>query len=467
MAHKLRQKLQFKNILTRRIQVQNRHPAAVALNALDHFESLFVNETVYLYPATLDPGRLEASLRKVLEVFPDMCGQMVRCPGRTLGLQWQQDGAQFSVQECSGAFQDICPGMYEDYRALDFIDRVNPFLLTRANTPLARFRLTQLSGGGSVLGLSLSHGLADGVSYYQFIQIWSLIHEGLPWTPPVPGRGLLVCDPGRQHELFGHQDRLPPACSGFRCLTRPEFMVLGGNFLLRQHTMVTKTIPFTRRQLNAIKRAVADSGRLSLNDALCAHLWQTLARTGGVIKPGRQYKMQTIASLRGRGALGVPQHYFGNAVTHMITQLPGEEILDADIAHLATQCRKSLEALDDRDVLRQMLWLRHHEQSGRLQRVMGDVDLFGGDCVISSMFRLPVDEAVFDGQRPSRKAYTVVPAPWVIWLKPWWQEQGGIEIHAHVPRSFADRLQSEPVQEALYRFGEADDEKKQATPPGR
>jgi shikimate O-hydroxycinnamoyltransferase len=350
--------------------------------------------------------------------------------------------------------------MYENYRALDFIDRVNPFFLTRANAPLARFRLTQLRGGGSVLGLSLSHGLADGVSYYQFIHIWSLIHEGLPWTPPVPGHDLLVCNPDRQHELFGSQDRLPPACSGFRCLTLPEFLVLGSNFLLQQRNIVTKTIPFTRRQLNAIKRSVVGSpGRLSMNDALCAHLWQTLARTGGVIRPGRQYKMLTIASLRGRGALGVPQHFFGNAVTNMLTQLPGEEIIEADIAHLASQCRRALEALDDRDVLRQMLWLRHQEQHGRLPRVMADVDLFGGDCVISSMFRLPVDEAVFDGQRPSRKAYTVVPAPWVIWLKPWWQEQGGIEIHAHVPRSFADRLQSEPVQEALYRFGEADDDK--------
>ena len=467
MAQKVQKKLRFKNILSRRIQVESRPPAMVALNALDHFESLFVNETAYLYQKTLDPGRLEASLRKVLEVFPDFCRQMVRGPGRTLALRWGQEGAQFSVQECSGEFPDIYSGLYSGYRALDFIDRVNPFFLTRANAPLARFRLTQLSGGGSVLGFSLSHGLADGVSYYQFIQHWSLIHEGLPWTPPAPGRDLLVCDPGRQNELFGSQDRLPPACSGFRCLTLPEFAVLGGNFLLRQHTMVAKTIYFTRRQLNAIKKSVTGSGRLSLNDALCAHLWQTLARTGGVIKPGRKYKMQTIASVRGRGALGVPQHFFGNAVTHMITQLPGEEILEADIGHLATQCRKSLEALDDKDVLRQMLWLRHQEQRGRLPRVMGDVDLFNGDCIISSMFRLPVDDGTFDGQRPSRKAYTVVPAPWVIWLKPWWQEQGGIEIHAHIPRAFADRLPSEPVQEALYRFGEADDEIKQVEPPGR
>ncbi len=447
--------------------MQRRPPAAVALNALDHFEALFVNEIVYLYPATLDAGRLEASLRQILEFFPDLCGQAVRGPGGTLGLQWRQDGAQFRVQECSAAFPDICSGMYAGYKALDFIDRVTPFTLTLANTPLARFRLTQLNGGGSVLGISISHGLADGVSYYQFIHIWSRMHEGLPWTPPVHGRGLLGCDAGRQHELFGRQDRLPPVCSGFRCLTRSELALLVGNFLLRQHTMVTQTITFTRRQLNAIKRAVAGSGHLSLNDALCAHLWQTLARTGGVIRPGREYKMQTIASVRGRGALGVPQDYFGNAVTHMITQLPGEEILEADIAHLATHCRKALESLDDRDVLRQMLWLRHQEQRGRLHRVMSNVDLFGGDCIISSMFRLPVDEASFDGQLPSRKAYTVVPAPWIIWLKPWPQEQGGIEIHAHLPRAFAGRLPSAPVQEALYRFGEADDEKKQATQIGR
>lgn len=459
------QQLRFKNILTRRIQVPRRPPTAVTLNALDHFEALFVNEIIYVYSETIDAGRLEASLRRVLELFPDLCGQAVRGPGGTLGLQWQQEGAQFSVRDCSASFSEVCTGLNASCRALDFIDRVNPFTLTRANNPLARFMLTRLDGGGSVLGISISHGLADGVSYYQFIRIWSQIHEGLPWTPPAFGRDLLACEAGRQLELFGCRGRLPASCCGFRCWPRLGFAGVVGKMLLRQHAMVTRAIPFTRPQLNAIRDAVAGSRRLSLNDALCAHLWQTLARTGGQIRPGRQYKMLTIASLRGRGALGVPREYFGNAVAHMITQLPGEEILDAGIDHLAALCRTALDGLDDRDVLRQMVWLRHQEERGRLRRVSADVDLFAGDCIISSMYRLPVDDAVFDGQRPSRKAYTVVPAPWVLWLKPWAQQPGGIEIYAHLPRAFADRLSSEPLMEALYRFGEADDEKQQSDPP--
>jgi hypothetical protein len=89
------------------------------------------------------------------------------------------------------------------------------------------------------------------------------------------------------------------------------------------------------------------------------------------------------------------------------------------------------------------------------------VNPYAGDCVISSLSKLPVYEARFDGDRPLWAGVPAVPFPWVMYLLPSPAESGGIAVYVNLPRSAAGKLPRDEWQAELYKYGTAGDD---ATP---
>jgi shikimate O-hydroxycinnamoyltransferase len=452
----MRNTLLFKTVSQTRIQPLTDAPAFFVLNALDHFQAWFLVEVVYFYQHTLDPARLQRSLQETLREFPQLCGQLKKGPDARLCISYPHAGALLTVFECDRSIAEITSGLHEAWTVYDFIEKINPLLLPLRNRPLATFRITQMKGGGSAVGISMSHALADAYSFYSFIRRWSQIHESQPAEAPLHDRSLLSFSGEAASSLPISAAGLSQTCRGFRLLTAWQLFRLISRFLVRQRSVVCRVLRLSSSQVRAIKAAAERLGPVSLNDALSAHLWQLcikLSRTGdnSAIR-----KLLIPANIRPKIDHPRAEHYFGNAVSHVEITGNQAELANADIASLADQCRQRIAALGRDHLREQMLWLGRAEQRKQLFRVYADMDPYAGDCIFGSMYRLPVYAAQFDGEKPFWAEVPVIPVPWAVQFFPTPDKSGGIDVHAHIPRSAADKLKLPVWQAELYKYGEAE-----------
>jgi len=257
---------------------------------------------------------------------------------------------------------------------------------------------------------------------------------------------------------------LPKTCNGFRCLSSLELLRLAVNFLTRRNSMVCRVLRFTRPQLAAIKNAAGRQGAVSLNDALSAHLWQVCTKLQNAAGQTASRKLLFGAGMRSKIDHPLAGHYFGNALSNVDVTCSIEELRHSHISVIAGKCRRKVAALD-RDYLKtQMLWLRAREKNKQMLRVFADVNPYAGDCVISSLFKLPVYEACFDGNKPCWAGVPAVTIPWVMYLLPSPAESGGIEVYANLPRSAAEKSKRDEWQAELYKYGEAGDSSTRSEP---
>jgi hypothetical protein len=427
----------------------------VLLNALDHFESWFLLEVVYFYEQTLKPARLQQSLQQALSAFPLLCGQLRMTRAGSLAVDYPHAGALLHVCESGRTLPEVKDGLHEKIRVYDFIEKINPLLLPLKNRPLATFKITRFSGGGTALGISISHALTDGLGFYDFINYWSRLHEGLPVSPPLHDRGLLAFSRDADGAQSRNQAAPPAACRGFRSLTLYQLCALFSRFLLRQNSAVCRVLPFTSRQVAAIKNAAQAKGPVSLNDALCAHLWKFCAQLNPAADTRAMRRLLIPANMRSHIDHPGADRYFGNAIAHIELAARQADLAVTDIATLASACRQKIAVLNKEHLKQQMLWLGAIEKRRQLFRVYADVDTYAGDCMVSNLSRLPLYDAQFDGARPFRAEVPVIPIPWVLQVFPDPYENGAIRVYAHIPRAAADRLKHDTWQSQLYKYGTA------------
>jgi hypothetical protein len=146
------------------------------------------------------------------------------------------------------------------------------------------------------------------------------------------------------------------------------------------------------------------------------------------------------------------EHFFGNAISHVEIAGNAAAVANADISTVAQQCSQRIAALDQLHLREQMLWLELTEQRKQLFRVYADMDPYGGDCMISSLYRLPIYEAQFDGAKPFHVAVPVIPIPWVLQIFPAPGENRGVDVYAHIPRAAAAKLKLAQWQRELYKY---------------
>ncbi|MCP4716544.1 MAG: hypothetical protein GY868_15595, partial [Deltaproteobacteria bacterium] len=113
----------------------------------------------------------------------------------------------------------------------------------------------------------------------------------------------------------------------------------------------------------------------------------------------------------------------------------------------------AVSAIDAGHVCRQMRWLKHQENSGRLYRVTAALNCYAGDVIIGSLFKFPVYDAAFDGTAPVLSAVPIIPAPWSLQLMPAPDGDGGVHVNAFLPRAAAQKLKLVEWQSYLFKKG--------------
>ncbi len=356
----------------------------IPLSPIDHIFTgvgSYPIEFVFAYQDTIDAHRLQRSLEKVTRHFPPVSSRLARLSDHSYGLEPCDDGVRFEVIESDASFLDP-EARYE------FLDPVNSV----EGEPLTRIRLTQ-TPQRSVLGVSMSHAVGDGFSYFYFLSSWARLFHGGPIVDPSHRRELLIPDPPDRDNRITPADLLSD--SGIfwdqRRLATARDRIRWDRFSISKAEL-SRTLAEARQDCDA---------RLSHNDVVAAKLWKSYTSKWDPAGECSTSYASCPVDVR-RILTALPTTYFGNAVALATTRLDRGALADAPLGKLATMIRASVASVDEgyvRSALAVLEALRAQEGLGVLERVHVIHPRAG--ILITNLSRLPVHEIEFDAGAPT------------------------------------------------------------------
>lgn len=317
----------------------------------------------YFFKETLCAQELESSLARLLSRYPVLGGRVnlssgvIECsPTDTVSLSFSN--SKLSLQEwlAKPPIQRLTPG-----RAARVQSPLFDCLLlkdtTKRNHALASIRITHFKGGGTALGVNLSHVLADAASCVRFMECWGREHSGLPYPTASNQRSYATCSGMLSPELLEILD-LENGAHKQQSNEWSLVAILAAMGIDRWTNDVTKeevaamvhqeectdgkdsheyvNLMFSPQLVKAMKAhgmqhcIGTETEFISTNDVLTAFGWLLKRRLSGRTKGN----MSMVVNLRGRsdvenfsfiedskGRQGV----FGNAITSIIATLPPGE----------------------------------------------------------------------------------------------------------------------------------------------
>jgi shikimate O-hydroxycinnamoyltransferase len=355
----------------------------IPLTPIDHIFTgvgSYPIEFVFAYRDTIDPDRLLAGLREAVKHFVPVGSRLADVSENTYALQRSDEGVHFEVTESSATFGD------PDAR-YGFLDPVNSV----AGEPLTRIKLSQ-TPEGSVLGVSISHAVGDGFSYFYFLSSWARLFQGGAVIEPFNGRELLI--PERQTRTAGVSPADVLSDSGIFWDERRRAIARDRIHWDRFHLSREQ-----QGELLAEAQPDADA-RLSFNDVISAHLWKTyIARWDADDEEGTTY-VSCPVDVR-RIIKGFPRTYFGNAVGLATRSLESRALAEAPLGRLASVIRSAVASVDEtymRNALSTLQAMRLQEGLAVLEE--NHVIHPRSGILITNLSRLPIQEIEFDAGPP-------------------------------------------------------------------
>ncbi len=336
-------------------------------------------EFVFAYAGRIDPVRLADSLRRTLALFTPVGSRLVRL-GESYGLEPCDEGWRFETAEAAAGF-DQTPTRKV------FVDPVE----TVVGEPLARIRLTQ-TPDGSVLGVGVSHAVADGFSYFYFLSAWSRVFHGRDVAPPSLDRTPLCPAEAEEDASPLDSQAVREGCGLFLDERRPA--------------IPRDRLRWTRRRFSSaelgtlLESAQRDcAARLSHNDVVTAWLWQTFVPQWAGADEETAF-LSCPVDVR-RLLRGFPPTYFGCAVALAGARIERERLAGAGLSDLARRVRDAVAGIDEArtlGALRVIDRLRRQEGLAGLERLHVVHPRAG--LLVTNLSRLPVREIVFDAGPP-------------------------------------------------------------------
>lgn len=338
-------------------------------------------EFVFAYSRAIDPDRLAASLGQALALFPAVSSRLVHLGRGGFGLEPSPDGCVFEVVDAAVDFADVSARG-------SFLSPVE----TREGEPLARIRLSR-TGASSVLGVSLSHAVVDGFSFFHFLSSWSRLFNGREAVPPSDRRELLAPRAVDAGPPLGPADALDR--SGlYWGEPRPA---------IRRDALRWDRKVLARAELKALHERAQErcDVRLSHNDVVAAWLWRTYVPAWSEGAPDELARFVHCPVDLRRVLSSVPPTYFGCAVALAVADVERERLPDAPLGELALKVRRAVDAVDEARALGSLALLE------RLRRQEGDgvfekchVVHPRAGLLVTNLSRLPAREVEFDAGPP-------------------------------------------------------------------
>jgi shikimate O-hydroxycinnamoyltransferase len=357
--------------------------ALIPLSPIDHIftgSGSYPIEFVFAYDGSVDADRLASSLEEALEHFAPVASKLVRLAEDAYGLEPSDDGLHFEVASSTATLSEAGAR----YGFLNPVHSVQ-------GEPLTRIKLSQ-TPQGSVVGVSMSHAVADGFSYFHFLSSWARLFHRLPIHPPSHRRELLI----------------PASTEPAKRLTSEDVLAECGVHWGERRSAIARErlrwhrYQFSREEMNEIlSQAQRDCDvRLSHNDAITAWLWKRYVPAWSAGTTDSTALASCPVDFR-RLLDGFPPTYFGCAVSLAIVSVDREYLSDAPLGVLAQKIRSTV-AQVDADYVRKSLSVveRLRRQEGLSVLEHCHVIHPHSGILVTNLSRLPVHELEFDAGPP-------------------------------------------------------------------
>ncbi|MEU6540465.1 acyltransferase [Streptomyces sp. NPDC047000] len=420
----------------------------VRLSVYDLVNGTFATPRVFFHRHRLDAAALRDSLAATLPHFPLLTGRLVRDPDGGLSVRCDDSGIPFTESHSDRPMPDYGPDHPARPDLNGYLHRANAFRVVDHDTPLLTVRVTHMRDGGSVLGIAINHGIADGASHLAFLQHWQRVHAGQEPPAPVP----YTRDPfntlrAPAGEPRSTQYTVVPGRQKFRFVWR----VNAGARSLR-----TVTLRFTADEIAALKDHARTGGspRISSGDALTAHVWRVLAALRGRPAAAPE-RLGVVVGLRQVLRDHLPGGYWGNGITNVTAQLPAGRLREAPLPEVAATIRESLSALTEARIREEAAWLDVQRRARRMPRVLSRMALDSFDTLIgvNNVGRLPVYELDFGAGPAFWFGFPGNPIPWSLLITPTPAGDAGRDIHIGLPKDYAQALRTPEYTKRLHAYG--------------
>jgi shikimate O-hydroxycinnamoyltransferase len=357
----------------------------IPLSSIDHvFTGIgsYPIEFIFAYQRKLDEKALRSSLLEIVRHFPPISSKLVKLADQEYGFELSSDGLMFDVRESKNHFE-------ESDKKYEYINPVN----TVEGDPLTKIRLTH-TPGGSVLGVSISHAIADGFSYFHFLSSWAKLYQGKSFFPPIHQRPLLVAN----------QAKIPKIP-----ITSQDVLRDAGLFLEEKREVIKKedlrweSRIFYYREL---KETLAEEQknietRLSFNDIITAQLSKEYLSKWQANEQRKTCYISCPVDFR-RILDGFPKTYFGNAVSLATTAIDMEELNSISLSELAIRIRTNVKKVVKERIdtnITCLTALRFQENINIFESI--HVMHPESGLLVTNLSRLPVPEIEFNAGPPT------------------------------------------------------------------
>jgi shikimate O-hydroxycinnamoyltransferase len=425
----------------RRTLIRHGNPQArlMPLNPLDHFEDHFGVAYVAFYRRTLDYEQLRRGLEVLLPSYPLLTGRMARSGRGQLAIALNDAGIPFDLRHSSDSFADW---LYPDRDRIGvFVDKIVPQALFRGSKPLMTLRLTQLKGGGSVLGIGFGHVLADGTGFVELLQRWARAARGEPLAAgPCWDRQEMAA---YLHDPAFDAATVPLAAEEYHglCeLSRRQLVRLYADVMRVLPHMTGLTLRLRGEAIEALKARVnaGHSEQLSSNDVISAYLYKLFNKCFDA-PDDRPSRFLTVADLRSRTPGVPPQGLFAGMSGHLLHTATAREIAALDLHALGLQIRRMTRGIEARRFLEQEAWLGRRVERRRMHRVFAAHDPFQPGFFVSNCQRIPFYNMDFGSGRPACFTLPTELAPRIMQIWPV-ADGDGCELTLNVTRSMARQI---------------------------
>ncbi|CAL1367121.1 unnamed protein product [Linum trigynum] len=193
--------------------------------------------------------------------------------------------------------------------------------------PFIAVQVTELVDG-FFLGCTISHAVADGPTFWRFVNFWSQICR-------YPGGG---GDSANKSQVFTRRWFLDEKHLPIRLPAAMLEDFKQDPIPIPPQELKERVFHFTREKLAALKAQANDEavaaaggdGQISTLQTLISHIWRAVFRNRSEPDPDREAHFHLHFGLRQRLQPKVPENYFGNAIVGRPVGLKVSELLEAE-----------------------------------------------------------------------------------------------------------------------------------------
>ncbi|WCJ18109.1 HXXXD-type acyl-transferase family protein [Euphorbia peplus] len=262
--------------------------------------------------------------------------------GRLSSTQHQDNTISFFI-DCNNAGAQFVHAVSENVTISDILEPIfvpsivhSLFPLTEVinyagvSNPLLGVQITELSDG-IFIGCTMNHVVADGSTFWNFMNSWSEISRGINQIskPPIFENWFRSCT-----------IRLPVSVIKIAAKSTPV-------------PLKRRMFHFSNEKVAGLKaKANSEAGVekiiISSLQSVLAHIWRAVIRNRGS-EPGKETNFMLQIGYRRRLKPEIPDGYFGNAVQSQFVQLKAREVVEKGLGFVALQINRLVRAFGEEE----------------------------------------------------------------------------------------------------------------------